>query len=89
MESKNDPIFDKIRSVCGHQRVKDLMGFRHDWNREIIAQFYVTVHYGHVDDERAMLWMTNENKYGILLTDEIRNNLRSASVWTYTFFTTG
>jgi hypothetical protein len=28
MESKNDPIFDEIINVCGHQWVKDLMGFR-------------------------------------------------------------
>jgi hypothetical protein len=41
------------------------MGFRHDWNREIIAQFYTTVHFGHTYDERAMLWMNNGNKYGI------------------------
>jgi hypothetical protein len=65
MESKNDPIFDEISSFCGHHRVKDLMVFRHDWNREIVAQFYTTVLFGHTDDERAMLWMTNGNKYGI------------------------
>jgi hypothetical protein len=65
MESKNDPIFDEIISVCGHQRVKDLAGFRHDWNREVIAQFYDTVHFGHTDDEGAMLWMTNGTKHGI------------------------
>jgi hypothetical protein len=52
MESKNDPIFTELSSVCGHQRVKELMGFRQDWNREIIAQFYSIVHFGHVEEER-------------------------------------
>jgi hypothetical protein len=61
MESKNDPIF----TVCGHQRVKKLMGFRQDWNREIIAQLYATIHFGYIDTERAMTWMTNGNKHAI------------------------
>jgi hypothetical protein len=49
MESKNNPIFDEISSVCGQQRVKDLMGFRQDWNMEIITQLYTMVHFGHSD----------------------------------------
>jgi hypothetical protein len=65
MESKNDPIFTKLRTVCGHQRVKELMDFRQDWNREIIAQFYATLHFGYIEGERAMTWMTNGNKHAI------------------------
>jgi hypothetical protein len=45
--------------------VKELMGFRQDWNREIIAQFYATVHFGPIELERAMIWMTNGNKHAI------------------------
>jgi hypothetical protein len=51
--------------MCVTQRVKELMGFRQDWNKEIIAQFCTTIHFVHVDDERAMQWMTNGNKYVI------------------------
>jgi hypothetical protein len=51
--------------VCGHQRVKELMGFRQDWNRKIIAQFYATAHFGYIEEERAMTWMTNGNKHAI------------------------
>jgi hypothetical protein len=65
MESKNDPIFTKLSTVCGHPRVKELMGLRQDWNREIIAQFYAIVHFGCVEEERAMTWMTNGNKHAI------------------------
>ena len=68
MEQKNDPIFNEIIRVCEQQRVKDLMGFRYDWNREIIAQFYTTVHFGYKDGERVMLWMSNGVKYGIRFT---------------------
>jgi hypothetical protein len=54
MDSKNDPIFTELITVCGHQRVKELMGFKQDWNMEIIAQFYATVHFDHIEGERAM-----------------------------------
>jgi hypothetical protein len=67
MESKNDPIFTELNTVCGHQRVKELMGFRKDWNREIIAWFYTTVHFGYVEEERVMTWMTNANKHATFL----------------------
>jgi hypothetical protein len=65
MESKNDPIFTELSIVCGHQRVKELMGFRQDWNREIIARFYAMVHFGYIEEERVMMWMTNGNKHAI------------------------
>jgi hypothetical protein len=37
MARKNDPIFNEGISNCERQRVKMLMGFRQDWNKEIIA----------------------------------------------------
>jgi hypothetical protein len=37
MESKNDSIFTELSTVCGHQRVKELIGFKQDWRRKIIA----------------------------------------------------
>jgi hypothetical protein len=65
MESKSDPMFTKLSTVCGHQRVNELMDFRQDWNREIIAQFYATLHFRYIEGERAMTWMTNGNKHAI------------------------
>jgi hypothetical protein len=41
------------------------MGFRQDWNKEIIAQFFATVHFGHIEANRATTWMTNGQKYSI------------------------
>jgi hypothetical protein len=65
MESKNDPIFTKLSTACGRQRLKELMGFRHDWNREIITHFYATVHVGHIESQRNMIRITNGNKHAI------------------------
>jgi hypothetical protein len=65
MARKSDPIFDEVINNCERQRVKTLMGFRQDWNKEIIAQFYATVHFGYIETERAMTWMTNGQKYSI------------------------
>jgi hypothetical protein len=48
MARKSDPIFDEVINNCERQRVKALMGFRQDWNKEIIAQFYATVHFGYI-----------------------------------------
>jgi hypothetical protein len=65
MARKNDPIFNEVISNCERQRVKMLMGFRRDWNMEIIAQFYTTVHFRHINTERAMILMTNGQRYSI------------------------
>jgi hypothetical protein len=65
MARKSDPIFDEVINNCERQRVKTLMGFRQDWNKEIIDQFYATVHFGYFETERAMTWMTNGQKYSI------------------------
>ena len=41
------------------------MGFRNDWNKEIVAQFYATVYFGYIDGERALFWMTEGTLYRI------------------------
>jgi hypothetical protein len=65
MARKSDPVFDEVINNCERQRVKALLGFRRDWNKEIIAQFYATVHFGYIETERAMTRMTNGQKYSI------------------------
>jgi membrane-anchored protein YejM (alkaline phosphatase superfamily) len=65
MARNNDPIFNEVISNYERQRVKELMGFRQYLNKEIIAQFYATMHFGHIGDERTMTWMTNALRYSI------------------------
>ncbi|XP_012702258.1 uncharacterized protein LOC105914561 [Setaria italica] len=41
------------------------MGFKRNWNKEIIAQFFATGYFGHVANERAMFWMTEGDTHHI------------------------
>jgi len=54
MARKNNVIFNEVMAECANKRIKALMGFKHSWNKEIIAQFYATVFFGHHDGERTM-----------------------------------
>jgi hypothetical protein len=72
MARKNDPIFNEVISNYERQRVKMLMGFRQDWNKEIIAQFYTIVPFGHIGTERAITWMTNGQRYSITFPKFLR-----------------
>ena len=54
MARKNNVVFDEVIAACEDKRIKHLIGFKHSWNKEIIAQFYATVFFGHHDGERAM-----------------------------------
>ena len=63
MARKNNAIFNEVMAECANKRIKALMGFKHSWNKEIIAQFYATVVFGHHDGERTMFWMTKEERY--------------------------
>ena len=54
MERANDPLFQEIMSECENKNIKALMGFQKDWNKELIAQFYATMHFGYLKGDRAM-----------------------------------
>jgi len=54
MEKANDPLFQEIMSECESKNIKALMGFQKDWNKEVIAEFYATVYFGYLGDERAI-----------------------------------
>lgn len=47
---KNYPIFNEVIAVCERQKIKKIMSYKHDWNDEIIAQFYATLY---VEDHDA------------------------------------
>jgi hypothetical protein len=58
MEKTNNAIFRDIIDVCTTLRIKPLMGFRHSWNTEVIAQFYAIVAFEENGSARKMHWMT-------------------------------
>jgi precorrin isomerase len=43
MESKHDPIFDRVIAACMAKHLRDILAFKNDWNSEVIAQFYATI----------------------------------------------
>ena len=38
---KNNVIFNEVLAECEEKRIRHLMDFKHGWNKEIIAQFYM------------------------------------------------
>ena len=59
-------------SECENKNIKALMGFQKDWNKEVIAEFYATVYFGYLGDERAIFWMTEGSYYKAKFTQFIR-----------------
>ena len=37
MVRKNNVIFNEVMAACADKRIKVLMGFKHSWNKKIIA----------------------------------------------------
>ena len=40
MANLRNEICDEVAQMCQDKHIKDIMGFQHDWNKELIAQFY-------------------------------------------------
>jgi hypothetical protein len=68
MEKANNAIFRDIIVVCTSLRIKPLMGFRHSWNTEVIAQFYATIAFEEHEGARKMHWMTEGTRYSVTFT---------------------
>jgi hypothetical protein len=62
-EKLNDPFFNHAIAKCKEFGLYDIMGFRYDWNEEILAQFHSSLFY----DARkiAFFWTTKGVKYGV------------------------
>ena len=66
MANLGNEICDEVAQMCQDRHIKDIMGFQHDWNKEVIAQFYATVYFGHDPEngnERTIYWMTEGHHY--------------------------
>jgi hypothetical protein len=62
-EKLNDPFFNQAIAKCNEFGLYDIMGFRYDWNEEILAEFHSSLYY----DARkiAFFWTTEGVKYGV------------------------
>jgi hypothetical protein len=63
MRNKKDTYFNRILEACDLHGITDLLLFRHNWNQEIISEFYSTIFYD--KKERIFMWMTNGRRFHV------------------------
>ena len=61
MQEKEEPEFDKVIKICDRFQLSDIMGFQHNQNEEVLAQFHATYYYDQTSDE--IHWMTDGRHY--------------------------
>ena len=63
IEKLKYPHYNAAIEICKEFGIYELMGFRYDWNTEILAQFFSSLYY---DAYRVTFyWTTEGEKYGI------------------------
>jgi hypothetical protein len=65
MRKKKYMHFNRVLEACDLHGITDLLQFRHNWNQEIISEFYSTLFYD--KKERIFLWMTNGRRFHVRL----------------------
>jgi hypothetical protein len=65
MRNKKDMHFNRILEACDLYGITDLLQFRHNWNQEIISEFYSTLFYD--KKGRIFMWMTNGRRFHVKL----------------------
>jgi hypothetical protein len=65
MRNKKDMHFNMILKTCDLHGITDLLQFRHNWNQEIISEFYSTLFYD--KKEKIFIWMTNGRRFHVKL----------------------
>jgi hypothetical protein len=59
-EELNNTVFNSVIEKCKEVGLYDLMGFRYNWNKEILAQFHCSYYYNPHDN--TITWTTQGNK---------------------------
>jgi hypothetical protein len=62
-EDPNNTVFNSVIEKCKEVGLYDLMGFRYNWNKEILAQFHCSYYYNPYDN--TITWTTQGNKCAI------------------------
>jgi hypothetical protein len=65
MRNKKGMHFNRILEACDLHGITDLLQFKHNWNQEIISEFYSTLFYD--KKERIFMWMTNGRRLHVKL----------------------
>jgi hypothetical protein len=70
MRAKKDMHFNKILEACDFHEITELLQFRHNWNQEVIVEFYSTLFYD--KKERIFMWMTKGRRFNVKLSPLLR-----------------
>jgi hypothetical protein len=68
MASFNDDIFTHIAEACEVKGLKNILGYQHDWNTKVIAQFFTIVYFDERAEDRrqwVLRWMIEGDHYSI------------------------
>jgi hypothetical protein len=66
MRQKKDMHFNRILEACDLHGITDLLQFGHNWNQEVISEFYSTLFFD--KKERIFMWMTNGRWFHVKLS---------------------
>jgi hypothetical protein len=66
MRNRKDMHFNRVLEACDLHEITKLLQFRHNWNQEVIAEFYSTLFYD--KKERVFMWMTNGRRFHMQLS---------------------
>jgi hypothetical protein len=70
MRNKKDMHFNRVLEACDLHEIITLLQFRHNWNQEVIAEFYSTLFYD--KKEMIFMWMTNGRRFHVQLPALLR-----------------
>jgi hypothetical protein len=65
MRKKKDMHCNRVLEACDLHGITNLLQFMHNWNQEIISEFYSTLFYD--KKERIFMWMTNGRRFHVRL----------------------
>ena len=63
LQAKNEPKFNTMIKACDHFGLANIMGFRYNWNEEVLVQFHTTYYRDLATDE--IHWMTEGWHYRV------------------------
>jgi hypothetical protein len=66
MRNKKDMHFNRILKACDFHGIIDLLQFRHNWNQEVITEFFSTLFFD--KKEMIFMWMTNSRRFNAKLS---------------------
>jgi hypothetical protein len=64
-EIKDCPAFKDILEMCEYHCLKEIMTFQHNWNGEMIHQFYSTILFS--KDNKSITWMSDKTHYSAII----------------------